>query len=64
MNVTHSDDDMNISQEILVLDFGDENRDFFKSDPSSDYNGRFIISYLKLFFLKYLSFLFKTKLSP
>lgn len=28
---------MNISQEILVLDFGDEKRDFFKSDPSTDF---------------------------
>lgn len=28
---------MNISQEILVLDFGDEKREFFKSDPSTDF---------------------------
>lgn len=33
-----SDDEMNISQEILVLDFGDEhNRDFLRSDPSTDF---------------------------
>lgn len=33
-----SDDEMNISQEILVLDFGDEhNRDFLRSDPSADF---------------------------
>lgn len=34
-----SDDAMNISQEILVLDFGDENnRDFLRSnDPSTDF---------------------------
>jgi hypothetical protein len=33
------EDDMNISQEILVLDFGDENnRDFLKSsDPSTEF---------------------------
>jgi hypothetical protein len=32
------DDEMNISQEILVLDFGDENnRDFLRSDPSTDF---------------------------
>lgn len=35
---SESDDDMNISQEILVLDFGDEhNRDFLRSDPSTDF---------------------------
>lgn len=28
---------MNISQEILVLDFGDEKREFFKADPSTDF---------------------------
>lgn len=29
---------MNISQEILVLDFGDEkNHDFLRSDPSADF---------------------------
>lgn len=28
---------MNISQEILVLDFGDEKREFFKADPSADF---------------------------
>uniref|UniRef100_A0A1I8NPE1 ZP domain-containing protein n=1 Tax=Stomoxys calcitrans TaxID=35570 RepID=A0A1I8NPE1_STOCA len=32
-----ADEDMNISQEILVLDFGDEKREFFKSDPSTDF---------------------------
>jgi hypothetical protein len=34
-----SDEEMNISQEILVLDFGDENnRDFLRSsDPSTDF---------------------------
>ncbi|XP_067636148.1 uncharacterized protein tyn [Eurosta solidaginis] len=32
-----ADDDMNISQEILVLDFGDEKREFFKADPSADF---------------------------
>ncbi|XP_036339172.1 uncharacterized protein LOC118748682 [Rhagoletis pomonella] len=32
-----TDDDMNISQEILVLDFGDEKREFFKADPSTDF---------------------------
>ncbi len=34
-----TEDDMNISQEILVLDFGDEhNRDFLRStDPSADF---------------------------
>ncbi|XP_039960731.1 uncharacterized protein LOC126760600 [Bactrocera neohumeralis] len=32
-----ADDDMNISQEILVLDFGDEKREFFKADPSTDF---------------------------
>lgn len=39
-----SNDDMNISQEILVLDFGDENnRDFLRSDPSTDFgNGKFL----------------------
>jgi hypothetical protein len=32
------EDDMNISQEILVLDFGDEkNHDFLRSDPSTDF---------------------------
>ncbi len=38
-NETSSDDDMNISQEILVLDFGDENnKDFFRSgDPSTEF---------------------------
>lgn len=36
---SESDDEMNISQEILVLDFGDENnRDFLRSsDPSTDF---------------------------
>ncbi|XP_055380532.1 uncharacterized protein LOC129611414 [Condylostylus longicornis] len=33
-----TEDDMNISQEILVLDFGDEKRDFFRSDPSADFS--------------------------
>ncbi|CAO1408371.1 unnamed protein product [Diamesa tonsa] len=33
-----SEEEMNISQEILVLDFGDEhNRDFLRSDPSTDF---------------------------
>lgn len=38
-NETSSDDDMNISQEILVLDFGDENnKDFLRSpDPSTEF---------------------------
>ena len=36
---------MNISQEILVLDFGDEKRDFFKSDPSTDFaKGKWIFA--------------------
>lgn len=34
---------MNISQEILVLDFGDEKREFFKADPSTDFaKGKFL----------------------
>lgn len=36
-NETKSEDAMNISQEILVLDFGDEKREFFKADPSTDF---------------------------
>lgn len=38
-NNNESDEAMNISQEILVLDFGDENnRDFLRSnDPSTDF---------------------------
>jgi hypothetical protein len=43
-NVNESDEEMNISQEILVLDFGDENnRDFLRSsDPSTDFGkGKF-----------------------
>lgn len=36
-NNTKSEDHMNISQEILVLDFGDEKREFFKADPSTDF---------------------------
>ena len=38
-NETSSDEDMNISQEILVLDFGDENnKDFLRSpDPSTEF---------------------------
>lgn len=45
-NETSSDDDMNISQEILVLDFGDENnKDFLRSpDPSTEF-GRGEISF-------------------
>lgn len=37
--VEKEDDDMNISQEILVLDFGDENnKDFLRSaDPSTEF---------------------------
>lgn len=32
------EEEMNISQEILVLDFGDEkNHDFLRSDPSADF---------------------------
>jgi hypothetical protein len=35
---TEEEDEMNISQEILVLDFGDEkNHDFLRSDPSTDF---------------------------
>jgi hypothetical protein len=40
-NETSSENDeaMKISQEILVLDFGDENnRDFLRSDASADFN--------------------------
>lgn len=39
-NETNNDEDaMKISQEILVLDFGDENnRDFLRSDPSTDFS--------------------------
>lgn len=33
-----SDDETNISQEILVLDFGDEKSEFLRS-PESDFNG-------------------------
>lgn len=38
-NEETNEDEMNISQEILVLDFGDEhNRDFLRSsDPSTDF---------------------------
>jgi hypothetical protein len=38
-NETEKEDDMNISQEILVLDFGDENnKDFLRSsDPSTEF---------------------------
>lgn len=45
-NETSSDEDMNISQEILVLDFGDENnKDFLRSpDPSTEF-GRGEISF-------------------
>lgn len=33
-----SEEEMNISQEILVLDFGDEhNKDFLRSDSSTDF---------------------------
>ena len=40
-----ADDDMNISQEILVLDFGDEKREFFKAEPSTDFaKGKLFVS--------------------
>lgn len=40
------EEDMNISQEILVLDFGDEkNHDFLRSDPSADFGkGNIVMS--------------------
>lgn len=39
------EEEMNISQEILVLDFGDEkNHDFLRSDPSADF-GKGIIDH-------------------
>lgn len=44
-----ADDEMNISQEILVLDFGDEKREFFKADPSTDFaKGEILKIYLIL----------------
>lgn len=38
---SESDDETNISQEILVLDFGDEKNEFLRSGGAgeSDYNG-------------------------
>lgn len=45
-----SEEEMNISQEILVLDFGDEhNRDFLRSDPSTDFGkGNIFIAMLMI----------------
>lgn len=34
-----NDDETNISQEILVLDFGDEKSEFLRSGGESDFNG-------------------------
>ena len=43
---------MNISQEILVLDFGDDkNHDFFKSEASADFGKG---AYLYFIYLKFL----------
>lgn len=40
-NETQNEEEMNISQEILVLDFGDEKAsDYLRSDPSSADFGR------------------------
>lgn len=37
-DTVEEEEDMNISQEILVLDFGDEkNRDFLRSEASTDF---------------------------
>lgn len=50
-----SDDDMNISQEILVLDFGDENnKDFLRSsDPSTEFGrGKIDLNSLYSLFIK------------
>lgn len=33
------DEETNISQEILVLDFGDEKSEFLRSGGESDFNG-------------------------
>lgn len=64
-----SEEEMNISQEILVLDFGDEhNRDFLRSDPSTDF-GKGNILILKLFQMIYFNVIIflnilQTKQSP
>lgn len=50
-------EDMTLSQEILVLDFGDEKQtDFLKNDASIDFNelGNFILKITR--FLKMYSF--------
>lgn len=43
-----NDDETNISQEILVLDFGDEKSEFLRSGSESDFNGGKILSLIIL----------------
>lgn len=54
------EEEMNISQEILVLDFGDEkNRDFLRSEASTEYGrGMFRRFLLPTFRMAPLSFIF------
>lgn len=50
------EEEMNISQEILVLDFGDEkNHDFLRSDPSTDFGKGILIILFSFLSIPYLT---------
>ena len=56
------EEEMNISQEILVLDFGDDkNHDYLRSDPSTEFgSGKCLFLHFKHFFINQPFILDKT----